>query len=126
MSQLPVLASYAYVKNSKTFIDGLTKSRGVDLLIDSGAHTAYNTGTTIDMDAYCEFLKATKPKYYFTLDVIGNAEKSLIQYDQMKERGFSPIPIFTRGAPIEHLEIYAKNAGYIALGGIFNIENNAI
>lgn len=126
MNRLPVLASYAYVKNSKTFVDSLTKNPKVDLLIDSGAHTAYNTGTTISMDEYCEFLKETKPKSYFTLDVIGDAEKSLTQYLEMKERGFSPIPIFTRGAPIEHLEIYAKEAGYIALGGIFNNENNAI
>lgn len=122
--KLPVLASYAYLKNKPDFVDRLVKDADLDLLIDSGAFTAFNSGKPVQLANYEEFLKRHKVKQYFTLDVIGDADKTKAQYFEMRKHGFKPIPIFTRGAPIEHLAEYAKTSDRIALGGVsLKVEN---
>lgn len=122
--KLPVLASYAYLKNKPDFVNSLVRDPDLDLLIDSGAFTAFHSGKPIQLADYIDFIRRHKVKNYFTLDVIGDAEATREQYLDMLAEGLKPIPIFTRGAPIEHLAEYAKTSDFIALGGVsLKVEN---
>ena len=46
----------------------------IDMLVDSGAFTAWKSGNPIQLDDYCRFLDGLemKPWRYFALDVIGD------------------------------------------------------
>lgn len=95
-------------------------------LIDSGAFTAWKAGKPIALDDYCRFLEriAVKPWRYFTLDVIGDPEASLRNYDTMLCRGFKPIPVFTRGEDPSVLEDYYKTSDVVGIGGLVGTQDN--
>ena len=63
-------------------------------LLDCGAFTAWQTGKKIELDDYCKFVETCDPKpwRYFSLDVIGDAEKTAANFEKMLERGFKPVP----------------------------------
>jgi hypothetical protein len=114
-----MLISYSY------WNDNIAKTidvKNTRLLIDSGAFTAWKKGDEIQLDDYCAFLKdlPIKPWRYFSLDVVGDADKSMKNYLTMKDRGFDPIPVFTRGANIKDFITYLKTSEIIGIGGIAN------
>jgi hypothetical protein len=88
----------------------------INILIDSGAFTAWKQGLKIGLNDYCDLIKSLPYDnfLYFQLDVVGNPEATLHNYFEMKEKGFNPIPVFQRGSPIEYIEKY--DSDYIALG----------
>ncbi len=92
----------------------------IDVLLDSGAFTAYTQKTTVDIDEYIKFVKQYE-KYlsgYITLDVIGNAEASYENWEYMRSKGTNPIPVYHMRAPVEYLHRYVAQTDYIALGGV--------
>lgn len=128
MDKIPMLVSYAY-HNSLDWSRIRRDRKKIDLIVDSGAFTAYKQGNPIDLDAYCSWLKE-HPMLphgfrYMNLDVIGDAERSLRNYKLMLKRGLRPIPIFTRGAPEKHLEEYYESSELVAIGGIQMKSDNA-
>lgn len=98
-----ILASYAYLAISKDFCDLVTKSaaeRKINLMIDSGAFTAYNAKKTTDyinLDSYCDFLSKYENncEKYVMLDVILNEKASKQNYETMVKRGFKPMFVVT-------------------------------
>jgi hypothetical protein len=96
------------------------------LLIDSGAFTAWKVGKPILLDDYCRFLEslAIKPFRYFTLDVIGDPAGSMRNYEIMLKRGFTPIPVFTRGEEPSVIDDYYKTSDLIAIGGLVGTSRN--
>jgi hypothetical protein len=90
------------------------------LFIDSGAFSAFHSGHVVTLDAYCNFLTALpfKPEHYFMLDVIADPEATMRNYREMLKRGFNPIPIFTPGAPFEHIDEYLETSEYLGCGGL--------
>ena len=112
-----VLLSYHYYSKKGELIKGLLKD-GFEVFLDSGAFSAMNSGKTIDIDAYCKFILDTGVIYYASLDVIGNAQETMKNYEYMKkEYGLKPIPTFHMGSKIEDLyPLLTEN--YIALGGL--------
>ena len=56
---------------------------------------------------------------YMALDVIGDGDATLANYEEMLDAGFSPIPILTRGASDVHLQRFLDTSDRLALGGIF-------
>ncbi len=94
----------------------------LDLCVDSGAFTAFTKKKVVKLSDYQKFLDTRmnffKDFKYFSLDVIGDAEKTLQNYRKMYQSGFRPIPIFTVGAPKEHLDYYYEMSNIVALGGI--------
>jgi hypothetical protein len=123
--RLQVLTTYAYL--NKNMIGALEDySSGLDLLLDSGAFTAWQKGETIRLDDYCRALDGLpfKPWRYFTLDVVGDHKATAENYGQMLARGYSPVPIFTRGSPYEELDGYARTSDMIGLGGLAGKEGN--
>lgn len=92
-----------------------------NLIVDSGAFTAWNTGRSISLDEYCTFLDSIeklRPFHAVQLDVFGDPEASWKNYLIMKERGYDVMPVFTRGENLEMLEEMYKLTDYIMFGGV--------
>lgn len=117
---LKVLISYAY---AKSFDWSKIKQMApqIDLLIDCGAFTAHTKGKKITLEEYYEFLSGIDYPIigYFALDSIGDAEQTWKNFMHMKEHGFEPMPIFTRGDNLKRLEEYYAHSNIVALGGLW-------
>lgn len=122
---LNLLMAYPYIKPDvlRFFVERKSELR---LLIDSGAFTAWKAGTKISVDDYCRFIETlpVKPWRYFTLDVIGDPKGTLQNYEVMLKRGFSPVPIFTRGEDPSLLEEYYKTSEVVGIGGLVGTQQN--
>lgn len=124
--RLGILAAFPYIKGDLG--TGLVKyGPRIEILLDSGAFTAWQQGENITLDQYCSFLDHMpfRPWRYFTLDVVGDWEATRANYEAMRARGFSPVPIFTRGTPIEELHDYAKTSDLVGLGGLASSREGA-
>lgn len=93
-----------------------------DWSMDSGAYSAANSGSTINVDEYhdtCAQLLAEDPKLteVFALDVIGDWRASMRNTERAWELGIPAIPTFHVGEPDHVLTTMAKNYPKIALGG---------
>lgn len=124
-SKLNILVAYPYM--SKNVIDVLFKNKDkIRFLLDSGAFTAWKAGKPIQLDDYCKFIENLpfKPWRYFTLDKIGDPEGSFKNYQIMLERGFTPIPVFTRGEDIKMIDEYYKTSDVLGIGGLVGTQGN--
>lgn len=113
------LISYFYDKNHKLTEKTLEAVPNAKILLDSGAFSAYNTKKELDFDKYMEYVTEYKDDYiaYFNMDVVYDGEKSKINYDIMRKKGFNPIPVFHYGSDFSYLKHYIQHADYIALSG---------
>lgn len=118
---LNILVAYPYLKP-----DFHKYLHGTRFLLDSGAFTAWKAGREILLDDYCRFIDdlPTKPWRYFTLDVIGNPDKTMDNYQKMLSRGYNPIPIFTRGEDPAVIDEYYKTTDLIGVGGLVGTKGN--
>jgi hypothetical protein len=99
----------------------------VNLFLDSGAFSAFTKGVEININDYIDYIKRYK-KYidvYANLDVIGDAEGTLVNQKKMEEAGLSPMPCFHAGEDWSYLDYYIKNYDYIALGGVAQLGRKA-
>lgn len=120
-----LLIAYPYFEK-ETAVE-LVRAEGlVRLVIDSGAFTAWKSGKPIGLDDYCRFLEGlpVKPWRYFTLDVIGDPAATLRNYQTMRARGFSPVPIFTRGEDPSVLDQYYETTDLVGIGGLVGTLKN--
>jgi hypothetical protein len=122
---LNVLVAYPYAKPPVLRLLHEHRSH-VRFLLDSGAFTAWKAGKPIALDDYCRFIESlpVKPWRYFTLDVIGDPHASMQNYETMLKRGFSPVPIFTRGEDPSVLDDYYKTSDVVGIGGLVGTPNN--
>ena len=113
-----LLMSYHHYSKNKILVKKLI-SDGNDIFIDSGAFSAYNSGSYIDIDDYCKFLIDVGATHYAALDVIGDAQKTLENQRYMEQQyGLKPIPTFHMGEPADFALRLAENYDYIAIGGM--------
>jgi hypothetical protein len=120
MKSLPVLISYAYERCFDW--ERVAKlAPELDLLIDCGAYTVHKKGKKISLEEYYDFLaRINFPVVgYFALDSIGDPVKTWSNFIDMKENGFEPIPIFTRGDELRRLDEYYNYSDIVALGGLW-------
>ena len=91
-----------------------------DLFLDSGAFTAMNLGTPINLNEYCRWLKEREHRFacYAALDVIGDWRASAVNLAKMQDKGLNPVATFHLGSPLHELRRLCKIADYIALGGL--------
>ena len=130
MSQyLNILVAYPYMSKSvikilKDIHDELGDN--FRFLLDSGAFTAYSSGKEIKLDDYCKFLDNLpfKPWNYFALDVIGNPEATMRNYEIMLSRGYKPAPVFTFGDDLSVIDEYYKTSDFIGIGGLVGRPSN--
>lgn len=123
--KINVLIAYPYM--SASVVNLLEEHKNeFRFVLDSGAFTAWKTGKEIKLDDYCRYIESLpfKPWQYFTLDVVGDPDKTFENYQTMLKRGFNPIPIFTRGEKIQMLDEYYKTAEIVGLGGLVGTQGN--
>lgn len=114
-----ILISYANINAFKASELRAEQDR-FNLFLDSGAFTAFNLGEPIDLAEYTEFVRNPpfRIERYFMLDVIGDPTKTMRNYERMRSDGTKPVPVFTRGAPWEHLRVFNKDSDLVACGGL--------
>jgi len=117
------LESYLYFENKKVSIgETLTKWGVNDLILDSGAFSAFTRNVKIDIQKYAKTV--LENKQYITkcanLDVIGNAEATYENWLYLKEKGCDPLPVIHYGADKKWFNVYLKDhkVPYLALGGL--------
>lgn len=123
--RLNLLAAYPYM--SRPLIEVLQANQDkIRFVLDSGAFTAWKAGKPIALDDYCRFLDSLpfKPWRYFTLDVIGDPEGTIKNYETMLSRGYKPVPIFTRGEDIKMLDKYFETSDVVGIGGLVGTPKN--
>jgi hypothetical protein len=95
----------------------------VDVLVDSGAFTVMTRGKRIELGEYVQWLRALPfPCRYLSLDVIGDAAATRVNYQKMRDAGARPMPVVTMGGNMEaELDHYAASADYVAFGGLTQV-----
>lgn len=124
-SKLNLLIAFPYCTTQ--VVDLISKHQATTrFLLDSGAFTAWKTGKKVTVEDYCSFISDLpfKPWRYFNLDVIGDAEGSYKNYKKMLDKGFNPVPIFTRGENIKMVEEYYKTSDVLGIGGLVGTKGN--
>lgn len=125
-----LLLSYFYFrrKSLQEFIDAL--GYRPEILIDSGAWSAFNSGVEISIVNYMNFLQENLDlgliDHYVSMDVIGDSDLSLTFWLIMRKKGFSPIPVYHYKEDEKYLKYYAKRSELIAIGGTVPEQNKRI
>jgi hypothetical protein len=123
--KLNILVAYPYANPKMLSI--LYENRDkIRFVLDSGAFTAWKAGKPISLDDYCRFIEKIpfEPWRYFTLDIIGDPIGTLKNYEIMLQRGFKPVPIFTRGDDLSIIDEYYKTSDVVGIGGLVGTNNN--
>ena len=95
----------------------LYRKYNIEIMADSGAFSAWKQGREIDINEYMEWILTNNIKHYFNLDVVGDSGATYINQVTMELAGFSPIPVFHFGEPVELLGVLIKKYTLIGLGG---------
>ena len=120
--KLNLLVAYPYMTKLK--IDLINQNLGnIRFVLDSGAFTAQTLGKKISLDEYCKFIESLpfEPWKYFTLDVIGDPEKTMRNYEIMLSRGFKPVPILTQGESFSVMDEFWKTSDVVGVGGLVGV-----
>lgn len=87
--------------------------------LDSGAFSAWNSGTAINLGDYIAACRDVDACEVFGLDVIGDGDATRRNLDTMWQAGVPAIPTFHHGQPFSVLDWCKRHApGKIALGGV--------
>lgn len=121
-----LLLSYFYFKNRDLgeFIEELGYQP--EILLDSGAYSAWSKGKNISPIDYMNYISKNKQYItkYIMLDVIGDAELTVKYYEIMKLKGFDPIPVYHYGDSEHYLQLFIKEGNTsIALGNTVPIKD---
>jgi hypothetical protein len=89
------------------------------LFLDSGAFSAYANKTTVDIQAYINFIKEHESEIetYANLDDIGSPIKTWENQREMERQGLHPIPVYHLNEGDEYLAM-AMEYDYFAVGGL--------
>ncbi len=90
----------------------------VQALLDSGAYSADQQNTVVDVYAYIDYIKECDPEIYFNLDVIGDVEGTWKNQEIMEIAGLTPLPVYHADDPIFYLNQCIQHYEYFALGGM--------
>lgn len=130
--KLTILCSYAYLRtpmhqrgkteiptNSAQFVEQITSRDDVEILLDSGAFTALNTGREIPLDEYMAFLKRHTGFFgALALDVVGNPEGTERNLRTMLDAGLRPIPVHVLGEGQEKMDELFELSPWVACAGL--------
>jgi hypothetical protein len=120
-----LLVSYVYLKG---FVEKLHLYSYRDWALDSGAFSAYNSGTAVNLQAYidtCKRMQAAQNGLgdIFSLDVIGDWRAGIRNCEKMWSQGIAAIPTYHVGEPEALLRGLARDYPKIALGGSVGYRN---
>jgi hypothetical protein len=114
-----LLVSYVYLEQ---FAKNRHRFNYRDWVLDSGAYSAHNSGTEVNLQKYIDVCKQLQAEdrtltEVFALDVIGDWKASLKNCETMWAQGVEAIPTFHVGEPESALLGMARDYPKIALGG---------
>lgn len=120
-----VLISYWLWKNcTQRSLDSLKK---MNVMVDSGAYSAYNSGTEINLNKYCNFINKIRKQLniacYVSLDVIGDHKATSNNLKKMESTSYNPMPVFHRGSSFKILEGLVKDYEVVGIGGMVGNRN---
>jgi hypothetical protein len=97
------------------------------LFLDSGAYSAYQNKTSINIDDYMLFIEQhyKEIETYANLDSIGSAEETWKNQRRMESCGFSPIPVYHLDEPTKYLDMCMKYK-YFAVGGLASAKGRSL
>jgi len=113
-----ILISYWLWKNCTPY--SFKSLEGMNVFLDSGAFSAYNSNAKIDINKYIEFIKKHNFDKYVVLDVIGSQEETMGNLKYMQKENLSPIPVFQYDSKLSYLNDMAGKYQLIALGGLLS------
>lgn len=122
-----LLCSYWYFKN-KPLAD-FCKELGYhpEIMLDSGAYTAYTKGKNVNLLDFMAYIKANRRHIseYISLDVIGNERTTWLLYLLMRAEGLDPMPVVHYGENDKDVlrQYLDHGARRIALGNTVGIRN---
>lgn len=120
------LMSYHYYPKPESF--KTLAAAGLDILLDSGAYSAYNSGDPVDIDEYCRFCQEVEPFVdgYFQLDELYDVEKTRERLAYMRGKyGLDPIPVWqAKGPRWDDIDEWASKTDWVAIGGMVNQSNH--
>lgn len=129
VEELPhILESWHYVGKQGT-VDHMRANKA-QIFLDSGAFSAWTLGATMDITAYCDYIRRNQDILRFegkdvmasVLDGIGDPqqtwENQLYMEHLLRPDGLRPLPCFHFGEDERYLEHYVANYDYITIGGM--------
>jgi len=119
--KIRILTSWVYM--NPALYDILRGPEVDEWTLDSGAYSFVTRAKHeyAPLRKYMDFLEKLphKPKWYIQLDEVGKPEVTQSNLKEMRDAGFDPIPVFTRGAPLSDLyEIHDDGAKMVCFGGL--------
>ena len=124
-----LLCSYWYFRHRPLaeFCD--TLGYRPEIILDSGAYSAYTKGKNVNLLDYMAYIKANKESIfrYISLDVIGDALMTALIYDLMLACEMRPVPVVHYGPADKALmSIYkGKKPDMVALGGTVPVRDKS-
>lgn len=114
-----LLLSYYYDMDGTKLSTLKAEHPDISIMLDSGAFSAHSLGDDITVEEYADFLKDNM-KYVdhaISLDVLGDAEQSKKNYDELTKLGHKVIPVYHLMEDFKYLDYYCKTCDYICIGG---------
>lgn len=124
-----ILCSYWYFKSKP--LEAFCETLGYvpEILLDSGAYSAYAAGKNINLLDYMNYIEnnASYISQYISLDVIGDDALTRVFYEIMCFKGYDPIPVFHYNGEPDTFRYYLdRGVARIALGGTVPIADKSI
>jgi hypothetical protein len=124
-----LLCSYWYFKNKPLakFCEELGYQP--EILLDSGAYSAFTKGKHVNVLDYIEYIRANRDYItnYISLDVIGDPRMTLLLYQLMRSAGLNPIPVAHYGEDVLLVDYHQEGQSpLVALGGTVPIRDKRV
>lgn len=124
-----LLCSYWYFKNKPMaeFCEDL--GYRPEILLDSGAYSAFTKGKNVNVLDYIQYIKDNQDHItrYISLDVIGNQKATLLLWWLMQDMDLQPVPVVHYGDAMCTLDYYLeKGARLVALGGTVPLHDKRV
>lgn len=124
-----LLCSYWYFKNKplSKFCEELGYQP--EILLDSGAYSAFTKGKHVNVLDYIEYIRANRAYItnYISLDVIGDPAMTKHLYKLMWSAGLNPIPVVHYGKELHLVDYYRKGWPLlVALGGTVPVRDKRV
>jgi hypothetical protein len=120
-AKFPLLMSYAFLMDKKDeFIRPIFENKNLEILIDSGAFTAFTVGKKIELEKYMQWLDKWKQYLfgYIALDVLGNPRQTDANFKTMIAEGFKPLPVHVRGDDERRMDELFEHSDWVMFGGL--------
>lgn len=98
------------------------------LFLDSGAYSAYENKTSVNIYEYIRYIKTHEKEIeaYANLDDIGSPEKTWKNQRIMEEEGLHPIPVYHLNEKEDPYLRMAMEYDYFAVGGLASAKGRAL